>query len=67
MTGPAPTYQFAACWLVVTDNGRFAYTANAASASISGFSIGVDGSLSLLNAHGVTGVAGAGAADMALK
>jgi 6-phosphogluconolactonase (cycloisomerase 2 family) len=67
VTGSAPTFQGAACWTVVTKNGRFAYTANAASASISGFSVGQDGSLTLLDANGRSGVAGAGAADMALS
>lgn len=67
VSGSVATLQGAACWTVVTRNGRFAYTANAASASVSGFSIGRDGSIALLNADGRTGVAGAGAADMALS
>jgi 6-phosphogluconolactonase len=67
VTGSAPTYQGAACWLVVTNDGRYAYTANAASDSISGFAIGADGSLSLITPDGRTGTAGAGATDMALS
>ena len=34
-----PTEQTAACWLVLTYDGRYVYTANAGSASISGFSV----------------------------
>ncbi len=67
ITGSAPTYQGAACWLVVTNDGRYAYTANAASNSISGFGIGADGSLSLITPDGRTGTTGAGPADMALS
>jgi 6-phosphogluconolactonase (cycloisomerase 2 family) len=54
------THQTAACWLVLTDNERYAYTTNAGSGSISGYSVGNDGSLSLLNADGRTGVTGDG-------
>ena len=37
------TTQTAACWLVVTANGRYAYTANAGSSSVSSFHIGKGG------------------------
>jgi 6-phosphogluconolactonase (cycloisomerase 2 family) len=53
------THQGAPCWLVTSKNGRYAYTANAAAGSISGFSVGQDGSLSLLDASGVTASLGA--------
>jgi len=48
--------QGAACWVVVTQDGRFAYTGNA-TGSISGFSIGRDGGLTALNADGLTATA----------
>jgi 6-phosphogluconolactonase len=67
VSGSVATHQGAACWVVITKNGRFAYTANAASGSISGFSIGRDGSLTLLNADGRTGVTGDNPSDMALS
>jgi 6-phosphogluconolactonase (cycloisomerase 2 family) len=60
ITGAALTHQAAPCWLVVTTDGRFAYTANAGAGSISGFSIAPDGSIALLNASGATGSFGAG-------
>jgi hypothetical protein len=69
VSASAPTYQTAACWVVVTGNGRFAYAANAASGSISGYAVMPDGSLSLLNTDGRTGLLGSDATpiDMALS
>jgi 6-phosphogluconolactonase len=66
-SGSVATNQGAACWVVITKNGRYAYTANAASGSISGFQIGRDGSLGLLNADGRTGETGDNPSDMALS
>jgi 6-phosphogluconolactonase len=56
----APTHQTAACWTVVTGNGRYAYTTNAGSGSVSGYRIEADGSVTLLDADGRTGVVGDG-------
>ncbi len=69
ITGPAATYQDAACWLVITKNGKYTYTTNAASHSITGFAIGHDGSLTILNTDGITADTGAGThpIDMALS
>jgi 6-phosphogluconolactonase len=61
------TTETAACWIVVTDDGRFTYTTNTGSASISGYRVGRDGELSLLDADGVTGATGPGPIDMALS
>jgi len=58
ITGALATGQAAPCWLVHT--GRFAYTANGGSGTISGFRIGRNGSLTLLDASGVTADLGAG-------
>src|SRR5581483_2990930 len=60
ISGAVATHQGAPCWLVATTNGRFAYTANAAAGSISGFSVGSDGTLALLDGSGVTAGLGAG-------
>lgn len=46
--------QTAACWVVATKNGRFAYTTNTGSATISAYTIDHDGALSLLNAVGAS-------------
>ncbi len=40
--------QGAACWLVISKNGQFAYTANAATDNLSSYTIASDGSLALL-------------------
>ncbi len=53
-----PTTESAACWVVLTGNQRFAYTSNTGSGTISGFEVGRDGKLQLLNADGVTGTTG---------
>ena len=40
--------QNAACWLVVSKNGKYAYTANAGNGTVSSYAIGPSGSLSLV-------------------
>jgi 6-phosphogluconolactonase len=52
ITASAQTLQGAACWVAVTPDGRFAYTGNAATGSITGFAIGADGALTRLAADG---------------
>jgi 6-phosphogluconolactonase (cycloisomerase 2 family) len=47
-------HQGAACWVAITDNGRYAYTANTSTSSISGYAIDQNGGLSLLDASGLT-------------
>ncbi len=61
------TTETAACWVVVSNNGKYAYTTNAGSGSISSYRIGKDGSLTLLEAQaGLTGV-GSSPIDMAIS
>jgi 6-phosphogluconolactonase (cycloisomerase 2 family) len=60
-----PTTQAAACWVAVTKDGRYAFTANAASDSISTFSVATDGALTLVFAQAAYS-AGAHTTDMAL-
>ena len=50
--------------MAITKNGQFGYDANAAANTTSGYRIARDGSISLLNADGVTGVTGAGPNDL---
>ncbi|ACB93915.1 lactonase family protein [Beijerinckia indica] len=52
--GAVRTTQSAACWVAVTPDGRYAYTSNAASQSITGFRVAPSGDLTLLDADGVT-------------
>jgi len=58
--------QRAPCWLVVTNDGRFAYTANAGSGTISGFAVGTDATLRPLDG-GATAVVGSGNIDLAFS
>src|SRR6516162_1788026 len=44
-----PTLGAASCWQAVTPDGRFVYTANTGSSTISGFSIGKNGGLTPLS------------------
>ena len=63
------TTETAACWVVVTPDGRFVYTTNTGSGSITGYEVGFDGELTILNANGRTGITGAGSTpiDLALS
>ncbi|HVN53220.1 MAG TPA: beta-propeller fold lactonase family protein [Anaerolineaceae bacterium] len=61
--------QAAACWLVVTSDGRYAYAANAASGTVSGYRVHNNGELSLLRADGINANTGSGShpIDMGLS
>lgn len=63
--GPVATNQTAACWVVVTRNGKYAYTTNTGSNSVTGYAITNNGSLNILDADGITGMTGAGPIDAA--
>ena len=66
ISAAVPTQQTAACWAVATKNGKFAYTANAGSGSISLYGVSRDGALTLRSsAAGSTG-ASSHPSDMAL-
>ena len=59
--------QVAACWIAISKNGKFAYTTNAGSGSISSYRLAEDGSLTLLDpTAGLTG-AGSSPVDMAFS
>jgi hypothetical protein len=66
ISGPVYTHQTAACWVAVTDDGKYAYTTNTGSNSVSGYSIN-SGTLILLNADGITGATGLTPIDLALS
>jgi 6-phosphogluconolactonase (cycloisomerase 2 family) len=53
--------------LVLTYDGRYVYTANAGSASISGFLVHTNGSLELLDNPGLPAMTGMHPADMAFS
>jgi 6-phosphogluconolactonase (cycloisomerase 2 family) len=61
------TTQTAACWVVISNNGKYAYVTNTGSGSVSSYRIEKDGSISLLDAQaGLTGE-GSSPIDMALS
>ena len=43
-----PDFQTAACWVVITRNGRYAFVSNPGSSSVSSYRVGSDGTLTLL-------------------
>ncbi len=67
ISASVPDNQSAACWLVVSNDGRYAYAANAASASVSGYAIDPDGTLTLLDSDGRTGLTSPGPVDEAMS
>jgi 6-phosphogluconolactonase len=67
ITSSLPTHQTAACWLVVTRNGRYAYTTNTGSDSVTGLALAPSGAASLLDADGFTAQAGGTPIDAALS
>lgn len=66
LDGSVGTNQTAACWVLATDDGRFAYVTNTGSGSISGYAIDHDGRLTLLDADGRTADTGAGSGPIDL-
>lgn len=66
ITASMSTGGAAACWVTITENGRFAYTTNAGSNFVAGFAVDNDGHLTALNPGGKTGDVGAGASPIDL-
>lgn len=64
ITAPLETGQRAACWLVASKNGRFAFVANAASSSVSTFAVSPAGELTFERAVTIDGMT---ALDLALS
>jgi len=61
-----PDNEAAACWIEVTKNGRFAYTTNTGSGSISSYAIAPGGSLGLLDQVAAATGAGSAPTDLGL-
>jgi 6-phosphogluconolactonase len=55
ISGTVADNQSAPCWVVITNDGRFAYTTNTASGNISAYGVNFAGKLRLLNATASTG------------
>ena len=56
ITSPLETGQRAACWLVASKDGRYAFVANAASSSVSTFAVSPAGALTFLRAVTIDGM-----------
>ena len=67
ITGSLPNGQKATCWAVALNNSAYAYTTNAATATISSYTVAPDGTLSLLNATAGSTGTGSAPTDMALS
>ena len=61
-----PTTQGAACWIAITPDGRYAFSANAASSSVSSFAINRFGAMALKQAVAASTGTG-GALDMSVS
>jgi 6-phosphogluconolactonase len=66
ITASIATGGAATCWVIITEDGRFAYATNAGSNFVSGFAISNDGHLTALTPGVATGDAGAGASPIDL-
>jgi 6-phosphogluconolactonase (cycloisomerase 2 family) len=67
ITGSLKNGQGATCWTIVTSDGRYAYTMNTASGTISSYEISSEGSLTLLDATAASPGAGSTPTDAALS
>ncbi len=66
ITASAKTNQLAACWVIVSKNGKYAYVSNTGSGTISGFMIKSNGSLTGITNNGITGNTGTGSGPIDL-
>jgi 6-phosphogluconolactonase (cycloisomerase 2 family) len=64
INGKAADKQTAPCWVVLTNDGRFAYTTNTGSGNVSGYKVGFNGALQLLDADGQTANTGSGSTPL---
>lgn len=64
LDGAVPTTETAACWIAVSKDGRFAYSTNGGSGTVSGVRVRPGGDLELLDADGVTGNTGPGSTPL---
>lgn len=66
VSAAVPSGQSAACWVVATRDGRYAYVSNTASGNLSAYGVAADGMLGLLDATAADTGAGSAPTDMAL-
>ena len=66
-TSPFPDLQTAPCWVEISPDGRFLFTVNTASGTISRYAIARGGTLTLLGSTPVSSAGGVGAVDARLS
>ncbi len=64
VSAAAADKQTAPCWVVLSNDGRFAYATNTGSGNVSGYRVGFNGALQLLNADGLTANTGTGSTPL---
>lgn len=62
-----PDFQTAACWIVITNSGRYVYTSNTGSGSVSSYQLASSGALTLLDSVAAGTGAMSAPIDMALS
>jgi 6-phosphogluconolactonase (cycloisomerase 2 family) len=67
VSGSVPDMQTAACWIVITNSGRYVYTTNTGTGVVSSYQLAGDGTLTLLNSVAASLGATSGPVDMALN
>jgi 6-phosphogluconolactonase len=67
ISAAVPTNQTAACWVVISGNGKYAYTTNAGSGSISSYRIERNGAIGLQESRAGDTGAGSAPIDMAFS
>ena len=66
LTPSSKTKQTAACWVIVSKDGKYSYVSNTGSGTISGFEVKPNGSLIGLSPDGITGNTGTGSGPIDL-
>jgi 6-phosphogluconolactonase (cycloisomerase 2 family) len=67
VSGSVPDLQTAACWIVITNSGRYVYTTNTGSGSVSSYTLAANGALTLLSSVAASLGATSAPIDMALN
>lgn len=67
VSGSVPDFQTAACWIVITSNGRYVYTTNTGTGVVSSYQLADNGTLTLLNSVAASLGATSAPVDMALN
>jgi 6-phosphogluconolactonase len=67
VSGSVPNSQTASCWVVIPNNGKFAFVSNTGSGTISSYRIGEDGTLTLLESVAADTGMGSSPIDMTLS